>query len=63
MTGGVNVSWYPRPMYERQTWFLAARRRSSASTSASERAGGKSSGRLSRMSGGTIASVKASSEA
>src|SRR5882762_4251141 len=49
-------------MYERYSWFCAARPRSAWSTSRSVRPGGSASGRRSRMSSGTMASMNASSD-
>src|SRR5256885_5458160 len=49
-------------MYERYSWFCAARPRSAWSTSRSVRPGGSPSGRRRRMSSGTTASMNASSD-
>src|SRR5438093_623595 len=62
ITCGVKEWWYPIPIYDRYNWFWAARPRSAWRTSRSVRPGGSASGRRSRISSGTTASMNASSD-
>ncbi len=59
ITPGMTDGWYPRPIIDGTRRLRLPRRRSSASTSGSLTAGGRSSP-LSRITAGTVAAVRAS---
>src|SRR5665648_509040 len=62
ITAGVWVPWYPSPIIEVTTVLRSAMACRAASTSASLRAGGRSSGRAVRIVAGTAWSIRASRE-
>jgi hypothetical protein len=62
MTGGVTQSWYPMPRKVRHTSFFCAMSCASSSSSCSLRAGGRFSGRRSRMLPGMVCSMRSSSD-